>query len=37
MFEQHNAGTLSTNKGRLLNGYDPAPLVELAKRLAGIQ
>ncbi|HLG71598.1 MAG TPA: 4-hydroxyphenylacetate 3-hydroxylase N-terminal domain-containing protein [Chloroflexota bacterium] len=34
LFEQHNAGTLPTNKARLLAGYDPAPLVELATRLA---
>ena len=36
LFEQHNAGTLPTNKGRLLAVYDPEPLVALAKRLAGI-
>ena len=37
LFEQSNAGTLPTNKGRLLANYDPAELVSLAKRLAGIE
>jgi len=36
LFEQHNAGTLATNKARLLSSYDPTPVVRLAKQLAGI-
>ncbi len=35
LFEQHNAGTLATNKARLLAIYDPEPLVKLARELAG--
>ncbi|HVA23586.1 MAG TPA: hypothetical protein VMW62_04260 [Chloroflexota bacterium] len=34
---QHNAGTLATNKGRLVSSYDPSELVRLARRLAGIE
>ena len=37
LFEQNNAGTLSTNKARLVGSYDPAPLVRLARELAGIE
>lgn len=36
LFELHNAGTLPANKLRFLNDYDTAPLVRLAKELAGI-
>jgi aromatic ring hydroxylase len=35
LFEQHNAGTLATNKARLLAAYDPSALVALAQSLAG--
>ena len=35
LFELHNAGTLSTAKARVFNGYDTAPFVQLAKDLAG--
>lgn len=37
LFEEHNAGTLLANKGRLLGMYEPSELVALAKRLAGIE
>lgn len=36
LFEQHNAGTLATNKARLLAAYDHEPLVRLARSLAGL-
>jgi len=37
LFEANNAGTLATNRTRLLSSYDAAPLVALAKELAGIE
>lgn len=37
LFEQHNAGTLATNKTRLVGSYDSSPLVALARQLAGIE
>lgn len=36
LFEMLNGGSLAANKARLLNTYDPGPLVRLAKDLAGI-
>lgn len=36
LFELHNAGTLSAAKSRVLSGFDTAPLVQLAKDLAGV-
>ncbi|MBM2809788.1 MAG: 4-hydroxyphenylacetate 3-monooxygenase [Chloroflexi bacterium] len=36
MFELHNAGTLDMTKLRFVSAYDKAPLVKLAKELAGI-
>jgi 4-hydroxyphenylacetate 3-monooxygenase len=36
LFEMHNAGSVTTNKNRLLAEYDTGPAVQLAKQLAGI-
>jgi aromatic ring hydroxylase len=36
LFEMHNAGSVATNKNRLLTDYDTGPAVRLAKQLAGI-
>ena len=37
LFEQYNANTVAVNKARALAGYDVAPLMELAKQLAGVE
>jgi len=37
LFELHNSGTLAASRGRLLATYDSAPLVRLARQLAGIE
>lgn len=36
LFEMYNAGSLAVNRGRLLSSYDTAPLIQLARELAGI-
>jgi 4-hydroxyphenylacetate 3-monooxygenase len=37
LFEQHNSGTLATNRRRLLASYDTQALTRLARQLAGIE
>lgn len=36
LFEMYNAGTLATNRARLLSTYDATPHIELARQLAGV-
>jgi aromatic ring hydroxylase len=36
LFELYNGGTLPVNRARLVSTYDTAPMVQLAKQLAGI-
>jgi 4-hydroxyphenylacetate 3-monooxygenase/anthranilate 3-monooxygenase (FAD)/4-hydroxyphenylacetate 3-monooxygenase len=36
LFELYNGGTMALNRTRLVNSYDLAPMIELAKGLAGI-
>jgi 4-hydroxyphenylacetate 3-monooxygenase len=36
LFEEHSAGNLSRRRQQLMDNYDPNPVIDLAKQLAGI-